>query len=63
MANLSIKDTIDANIDDLREKIETQAKTVKNMLREALAFNRLPQEEQLGQQPQKEQFAHVTTNF
>ena len=54
MANLSIKDTIDANIEDLREKIETQAKIVKNMLREALAFNRLPQEEQLGQQPQKE---------
>jgi len=39
---MSIKETIDANIDDLRERIEMQAKTVKTLLREALACTRLP---------------------
>ena len=38
---MSIKETIEANIDDIRSKIEGQAKTIKSLLREALAQNRV----------------------
>lgn len=38
--NVSIKETIEANIEDIREKIEMQAKTIKTLLREALAHSR-----------------------
>jgi len=37
VASMTIKETIDANIDDLKDKIEGQAKLVKTLLREALA--------------------------
>ena len=36
----SIKETIDANIEDIKEKIEVQAKAIKTLLREALANSR-----------------------
>ena len=38
--NVSIKETIEANIEDIREKIVMQAKTIKTLLREALAHSR-----------------------
>ena len=37
---LSIKETIDANIEDIRDRIEVQAKEIKTLLREALVHYR-----------------------
>jgi len=44
VVTMGIKETIDANIDDIRVKVEGQAKTVKAMLRAAIAESRAPSE-------------------